>query len=56
MVATKDDLQWDPSERVYRLRLHDRDDPDITIALKTASGDEWVQVEKRGDDRVRVGG
>jgi hypothetical protein len=56
VVATKDDLQWDPSEGVYRLTLHDPDDPDITIALKRSSGDEWMRVEKRGDDWVRVGG
>jgi hypothetical protein len=56
VVATQDDLQWDPNEHVYRLTLHDPDDADVTIALKRENGNDWVRVEKRGDEWVRVGG
>ncbi|MGH2817264.1 MAG: PspA/IM30 family protein [Actinomycetota bacterium] len=55
VVATEDDLEWDPVEHVYRLTLKDPDDPDVTIAFKRSVGDEWVRVEKRGDDWVPVG-
>jgi hypothetical protein len=55
VVATKDDLRWDPEEHVYTLTLRDPDGPAVHLAFKRGSGEDWVRVEKRGDDWVPVG-